>query len=108
MSQSLPRAIAGELDAATKDWTNHNKTTQLWNRDKSLWTGADEDHWLGWLNIAEHQLAQRQVFAEVAEQAKSGGYRNAVVLGMGGSSLCPEVLAITFGKQSGFPALHIL
>jgi transaldolase/glucose-6-phosphate isomerase len=108
MSPSFPRSTAGELEAASRDWTNHNKTTQLWNRDKSLWTGADEDHWLGWLNIAEHQLAQRQVFAEVAEQAKSGGYRNAVVLGMGGSSLCPEVLAITFGKQDGFPALHIL
>jgi transaldolase / glucose-6-phosphate isomerase len=108
MTQSLPPKISGELDAAVNDWSRHNKTLQLWNRDKSLWTNADEDKWLGWLNISEHQLAQKQLFGEIAQQAKSGGYRNAVVLGMGGSSLCPEVLAVTFGKQDGFPALHIL
>ena len=108
MTESLPPKIAGELDAARKNWTQQNKTAQLWNRDKSLWTNADEDKWLGWLDIAEHQLAQKQVFADVAEQAKSGGYQHAVVLGMGGSSLCPEVLALTFGPQPGYPRLHIL
>ena len=108
MTESLPPKIAGELDAARKDWTHQGKIAQLWNRDKSLWTSADEDKWLGWLDIANQQLAHKQLFAEIAAQAKSGGYQNAVVLGMGGSSLCPEVLAMTFGQQPGFPRLHIL
>jgi transaldolase/glucose-6-phosphate isomerase len=108
MTESVPPGIAGELDAARNEWSSSGKTTQLWNQDKSLWTSADEDKWLGWLPIAEQQLALKGLFTEIAEQARSGGYKNAVVLGMGGSSLCPEVLAVTFGKQDGFPVLHIL
>jgi glucose-6-phosphate isomerase len=82
---------------------------RFWNRDKSLWTSADEDKWLGWLDIADRQLEQKNLFFEdLANLALSGGYRDAVVVGMGGSSLCPEVLSITFGPQPGFPALHVL
>ena len=90
------------LDAATE------KSRRLWNRDKTLWTGADEDKWLGWLDIADRQLAQRKRFTDLAASVKSKGYKDAVLLGMGGSSLCPEVLSLTFGQQEGFPELHIL
>jgi transaldolase / glucose-6-phosphate isomerase len=108
MKQSLPPRIAAEVHAAAEDWTRTGKTARLWNHDKTLWTNADEDKWLGWLDVADRQLEQKQLFEAIAKQAKSGGYRDAVVLGMGGSSLCPEVLAITFGRQAGFPALHVL
>lgn len=108
MKQSLPPQIAAEVHAAAEDWTRTGKTARLWNRDKTLWTNADEDKWLGWLDVADRQLEQKQLFEAIASRAKSGGYRDAVVLGMGGSSLCPEVLSITFGRQAGFPALHVL
>jgi transaldolase / glucose-6-phosphate isomerase len=108
MTESIPPGIAGELDAARNEWSSSGKTARLWNQDKLLWTNADENKWLGWLHIAEQQLEHKQLFADIREQAHSGGYKNAVVLGMGGSSLCPEVLALTFGKQDGSPVLHIL
>jgi transaldolase/glucose-6-phosphate isomerase len=108
MKQSLPPQIAAEVHAAAEDWSRSGKTARLWNRDKTLWTNADEDKWLGWLDVADRQLEQKQLFDSIANQAKSGAYRDAVVLGMGGSSLCPEVLSITFGRQEGFPALHVL
>jgi transaldolase / glucose-6-phosphate isomerase len=108
MKQSLPPQIAAEVRAATEDWSRGGKTARLWNHDKTLWTNADEDKWLGWLDVADRQLEQKQLFEAIANQAKSGGYRDAVVLGMGGSSLCPEVLSLTFGRQDGFPTLHVL
>ena len=108
MKTSLPPAIAAEVAAACDDWSQSKKIARLWNRDKTLWTSADEDKWLGWLDIAERQFAQRRRFEDIAREVKSKGYRDAVLLGMGGSSLCPEVLALTFGRQEEFPALHIL
>ncbi|HEX4136882.1 MAG TPA: bifunctional transaldolase/phosoglucose isomerase [Bryobacteraceae bacterium] len=108
MKESLPPQIAAEVQTAAEDWSRSGKVARLWNRDKTLWTNADEDKWLGWLDIADRQLEQKSVFAAVANQARSGGYRDVVVLGMGGSSLCPEVLSMTFGQQEGFPKLHIL
>ena len=108
MKQSLPPQIARELHTAVEDWTHTGKTQRLWSRDKTLWTGADEDKWLGWLDIADRQLAQRKRFEDLAAQIKAHAYSDAVLLGMGGSSLCPEVLSLTFGQADGFPALSIL
>src|SRR5207248_657547 len=84
--------------SAIQDWTQNGKVARLWDRDKTVWTGADEDKWLGWLDIADRQLEQRSRFEQIANQTRSAGYSDAVLLGMGGSSLCPEVLSITFGK----------
>jgi transaldolase / glucose-6-phosphate isomerase len=108
MKQSLPPQVARELRTAVEDWTHTGKTQRLWNHDKSLWTGTDEDKWLGWLDIADRQLAQRKRFEDLAAQIKTHAYTDAVLLGMGGSSLCPEVLSLTFGHADGFPALSIL
>lgn len=108
MKQSLPPQIAAEVAAASEAWSRAGNTARLWNHDKALWTSADEDKWLGWLDIPDRQLEQQQLFHDIAEEVKAGGYRDAVVLGMGGSSLCPEVLSITFGRQEGFPVLHVL
>jgi glucose-6-phosphate isomerase len=80
----------------------------LWERDRSLWTNSDEDKWLGWLTIADDQLAHRHEFAAAAEDARSGGFSHILLLGMGGSSLCPEVLKMTFGTIPGYPELHVL
>ncbi len=81
---------------------------RLWRKDASLWTGSDEDNWLGWLDITEEQIAHRDQLVKAAEDARNGGFRHVLLLGMGGSSLCPEVLEMTFGSAPGFPKLHVL
>src|SRR5437870_3780955 len=108
MKLRLPAHLASDVRAVTEDWTHTGKTARLWAHDKTLWTGAAEDKWLGWLDIPDRQLEQRKRFEDIASEVVSKGYRDAVLLGMGGSSLCPEVLSITFGVQEGFPALHVL
>ena len=108
MKQSLPRQTARELQTAVEDWTHTGKIQRLWNHDKTLWRGADEDKWLDWLDIADRQLAQRKRFEDLAAQIKTHAYTDAVLLGMGGSSLCPGVLSLTFGQADRFPALSIL
>ena len=97
-----------KLRTAMEDWTRSGKVARLWAGDKTLWTNADEDKWLGWLHIAEKQLAERARFEQISSDVRSRGFSDAVLLGMGGSSLCPEVLSLTFGHQPGFPKMHIL
>ena len=112
MTHTFSPELAAAFDAALMDWTANGKVSRLWNRDKSLWTSASgntsEDKWMGWLDIVEQQLAHAERFRDLAAKIETGGFRHAVVLGMGGSSLCPEVLAMTFGRQAGFPELHVL
>jgi transaldolase/glucose-6-phosphate isomerase len=81
---------------------------RLWRGDPSLWTGDDEDKWVGWLRVVDDQLAHVRALADAAADSVRAGFTHALLLGMGGSSLCPEVLKITFGKQPGHPELHVL
>src|SRR6185437_15877955 len=88
MNHSLPPDVTAAFNAAVQDWTSNGKTARFWNRDKSLWTSAEgntaEDKWMGWLDIAERQAADSGRFREIAAQVQAAGYRNAVLLGMGG------------------------
>jgi transaldolase/glucose-6-phosphate isomerase len=104
----FPQAIKQAVDATLKDWQDNDKVNRLWKGDTSLWTKDDEDKWLGWLHVAEDQTAHLQRLTEAAADAIRIGFHHALLLGMGGSSLCPEVLKITFGKQLGYPELHVL
>jgi glucose-6-phosphate isomerase len=96
------------VQSTLKDWQTNNKMARLWRGDPSLWTGDDEDKWVGWLPIVEDQLAHLQQLNDAATDAAKAGFTHALLLGMGGSSLCPEVLKITYGKQQGHPELHVL
>ena len=103
---ALGDELKKKTDAAAEDWRVHGNIRKLWQRDKSLWTGADEDRWLGWLDsVDDKQIAD---FTAFAEQVKRDGFTDAVLLGMGGSSLGPEVLATTFGHRGGWPRLRVL
>ena len=104
----LPAPLQQAVDATLKDWQANDKMGRLWKGDTALWTSDDEDKWLGWLHISEDQIAHLQQLSAIASQAAKGGFEHAVLLGMVGSSLCPEVLKITFGKQPGFPELLVL
>jgi transaldolase / glucose-6-phosphate isomerase len=96
------------VQSALKDWQTNNKMARLWRGDPSLWTGDDEDKWVGWLPIVEDQLAHLKQLNDAATDAAKAGFTHALLLGMGGSSLCPEVLKITYGRQPGHPELHVL
>jgi glucose-6-phosphate isomerase len=93
---------------AAADWHSNNKVARFWQKDAGLWTSDGEEKWLGWIDIVERQQKDQAAFDELAADVKAAGFKSVLLLGMGGSSLCPEVLAVTFGQQPGFPALHIV
>src|SRR5262245_11668447 len=81
-----------------EDWRREGKTRRLWLGDASLWTSHDEAHWLGWLTIAEEQLGELDSLQKAVAEIQATGFEHVLLLGMGGSSLCPEVLSRTFGR----------
>jgi transaldolase / glucose-6-phosphate isomerase len=104
----LPANLLSKVQSTLEDWRVQGKIRHLWQRDARLWTGTDEGEWLDWLGITDDQLAHLQPLKQLAAEVKTGGYAHIVLLGMGGSSLCPEVLKLTFGQIDGFPELLIL
>lgn len=104
----LPKELHAAVNASLEDWRSNNKVGRLWQKDASLWTNSDENKWLGWLTIADEQFANLATFKQFAAEVKKAKFKHLVLLGMGGSSLCPEVLRMTFGKIAGFPELHVL
>ena len=105
---SLPTELERDVAGCLEDWRANDKVRRLWNKDTSLWTGSGEDQWLGWLDLAEAEGARVDVYEEFAKDVRSRHFEHVVVCGMGGSSLCPEVLRMTFGTIAGFPELHVL
>src|SRR6266403_1741211 len=103
---ALGSHIGKAVEEATEDWRASGKIRRLWQHDKALWTGTDEDKWLGWLNSAA--AADIADYEDFAQRVKGQNLTDAVVLGMGGSSLGPEVLAEAFAPKPGFPKLHVL
>jgi transaldolase/glucose-6-phosphate isomerase len=102
----LSSQIAKAVEKSTEEWRASARIRRLWQGDKSVWTGTDEGKWLGWLNsAASADIADYQDFAR---RVKGQNFTDAVVLGMGGSSLGPEVLAETFARKPGFPKLRVL
>ena len=105
---NLPGDLAQNVKATLEDWKKNNKVKRLWARDASLWSNKDEGNWLGWLGVVEEQIARNADFKNIADEIHNGGFTHLVLLGMGGSSLCVEVFGKTFGKQGGYPQVHIL
>jgi transaldolase / glucose-6-phosphate isomerase len=105
-------SLPTDLDAAVKkklnDWRASGKVRRVWQHDASLWTNEDEASWLGWLGIVDQQLADAAKLKALADEIKAAGFSDVLLLGMGGSSLCPEVLSLTYPQTPGFPRLHIL
>jgi transaldolase / glucose-6-phosphate isomerase len=112
MPNGAPWTLPADLDRAVRatlrEWTEKGAIERLWARDATLWTGADEANWLGWLGIVDEQRGRVDDLRRVAEDVRQAGVTHILLLGMGGSSLCPEVLGITFGQQAGWPALSVL
>ncbi|MDQ6748228.1 MAG: transaldolase, partial [Candidatus Dormibacteraeota bacterium] len=105
---ALQRPVDEQLQRMTRErWAD-----RLWKRDGSLWSGDSEKArdiawWMGWLGVAETMLERGQEF-ELARREMGSRFDHVVLCGMGGSSLCPEVLRTTFGRQQGAPELIVL
>ena len=105
---SLPGDLNSQVQALLEEWQAKGNVRRLWERDASLWTGTDENNWLGWLGVTEDERAHSDHLKNVAADARKSGFTHALLLGMGGSSLCPDVIQRTFGKAEGFPQLLVL
>ena len=108
LTPTLPADLSQQVDAALKDWTDHDKVQRLWARDPWLWTGKDEAFWLDWLNVARDQMDHIGNLNRVLEASEGQYAKHLVLLGMGGSSLAPDMLKNTFGKVENHPELLIL
>lgn len=105
---SLAPEYRPAFEKALNEWSKGGKIARLWKRDASLWTNTVETQWLGWLGIVDAQLQDARRFADISREVREGGYSHVLLLGMGGSSLCPEVMAKSFAHVEGFPELHVL
>src|SRR5215203_2003963 len=103
-----------KMQCYTASIMNHNEVAKrIWQKDATLWKSDPDNisvinNSLGWLTVADEMISVVDDLVEFAESIRSRGFQHVMVCGMGGSSLCPEVLARTFGRQSGFPELLVL
>ena len=108
MSYKLPKELEDAVGTALEDWRGHGKVRRLWAGDASLWTETDEEKWLGWLTVVDRQQKATGHLAAFAAEVKQVGFTDILLLGMGGSSLGPEVLAHSFAHRPGFPRLQVV
>lgn len=97
-----------EVDAKLQQFDKDKVVSRVWQKDSSLWTKADENKWLGWLEVTAQQLKHETMFKQLSDDIRAAGFKQALLLGMGGSSLCVEVLRLTYGVKTGFPDMHVL
>jgi transaldolase/glucose-6-phosphate isomerase len=107
-SLHLPSALQERVTETIDEWRRISNVRRLWRRDPTLWTGSDEAKWLGWLSIVDEQQNAIRHLTDIAGDVRSARFTQAVLLGMGGSSLGAEVFANTFGGQSAYPKLLVL
>ena len=104
LTYQLPEKLETAVRAEFDEWRKEDKIARLWAKDASVWTNEDESKWLGWLDSVEAELENVDEYKAFAEDIKAAGLTSVLLMGMGGSSLCPEVLSITFGKEN----FHVL
>jgi transaldolase/glucose-6-phosphate isomerase len=105
--------LAERLHTAVHEAEQAGVAKRIWRKDASLWKANEASHKqirnsLGWLTLPDEMIGVAGELIEFAEMIAARGFRHVMVCGMGGSSLCPEVLARTFGRQQGFPELLVL
>ena len=105
---SLPEALDKPVEATLENWRKDGAVRKLWARDASLWTGGPEAKWLAWLDIVDDRLAHVDELEAFARDVQEAKFEHVLLLGMGGSSLGPEVFGLTFGQRKGWPKLHVL
>ena len=105
---ALSDDLIAPVKAATDKARAEGWSRRLWAGDASLWTGDDEAKWLGWLAAARGEQVDLAALEAFQAEVAGAEFIHAVLLGMGGSSLGPEVLAETFGTSPNHPKLLVL
>ncbi|MFN6962959.1 MAG: bifunctional transaldolase/phosoglucose isomerase [Pyrinomonadaceae bacterium] len=104
MTYSLPPELSEAFAVQLAAWQENGYVSKIWNKEADLWTDDDESKWLGWLDVAERESRDLDKYRELRRDIADAGFADVLLMGMGGSSLCPEVLAITFGVEN----FHVL
>ena len=108
VSMMLPEDLKKAVDESLDAWRNDGTLRALWAHDASVWTGGPEAQWLAWLHVIADRTKDLAALQAFQDDVHAAGFNHVLLLGMGGSSLGPEVFAETFGKRGGFPKLLVL
>jgi len=108
VSFSLPPSLMWAVDARLESACADGWSDRLWRGDASLWTDSDEGKWVGWLPAGLGKQISADALKAFSDEVRRDGFTHVVLLGMGGSSLGPEVLARTLGSCEGYPELLVL
>jgi transaldolase/glucose-6-phosphate isomerase len=98
------------VDKALAELTQENILSRIWSHDHTVWNSdpTEISNRLGWLHSAEVMLDNLHRLTSMVEAVQGDGYTHALLLGMGGSSLAPEVFHKTFGVADGYLDLSVL
>lgn len=111
--QALLGEYASAVEGVLTQFDRDRVPMRIWGRDAHLWSSLQKDIdeiniRLGWLNVADDMAARVSELRAFADEVRAAGFTDVVVLGMGGSSLGPDVARLTFGRAKGYPKLHVL
>ncbi|MCP9439250.1 MAG: glucose-6-phosphate isomerase [Nitrospira sp.] len=108
--KALPAPFHATVRSAMEELDQHRVIDRLWEKDHRLWKDDSSEitDRLGWLTVHDHMRERLDGLRDCVTEAKSMGVTDVVLLGMGGSSLGPEVLRASFGQAKGFPRLWVL
>ena len=105
----IEQRTAQAIHAATAE----DVVKRIWRKDPTLWKDDEASqkiirNALGWLTVPDEMIGVVDELSEFADLIRQRGFQTVMVCGMGGSSLCPEVLARTFGRRPDYPELLVL
>lgn len=101
------------VSRALAEAEQHRILPRIWQKDATVWK-EDEAHQaiirnsLGWLDVSSKMITAAADIVAFADQIRRSGFKHVMLCGMGGSSLCPEVMRQTFGTQANYPKLLVL
>ena len=109
--QTALGSLADAVEARVAAWDDTDARQRLWAKDHTLWTAEPrpeiEDR-LGWLRLPDTMRPHLSGIEALVADVRTAGFTHVVLLGMGGSSLAPDVFAATFGTAAGYPSLQVL
>lgn len=106
----MMNSILPDVEAALAELQKRELVGRIWRKDYTVWNPDPKEitNRLGWLTVTELMSEQVPTLSSFAEEIRNAGFRNVVLLGMGGASLGAEVLRQTFGSTAGYPELIVL
>jgi transaldolase/glucose-6-phosphate isomerase len=111
IQSAIPDDLEPPIIERIKQAEGEEIAKRIWQKDESLWGGPgvpEIGNRLGWLTISDKMLEHASELEEFAAEVREQGFEHAVLLGMGGSSLGPEVIRLSFGQIPGGLELHVL